>query len=148
MNLEHISTNLRLTKNPLTKQIYSANNRPRLALIRLNCEFSVPKYILYDICERDRVSTHSKITVGCELSTVRSIGLIFVLELNSCLLVIAYPLLKEVSLSLQINHAHPFEGIRGVVELGRSQSEKKSVSNELYILSHESRIHTDQLYWQ
>jgi hypothetical protein len=49
---------------------------------------------------------------------------------------------------LKGNHVHPLEGVLHVVELGDSEGKQKAVGNELDVLTHQSRIHADQLDWK
>jgi hypothetical protein len=61
------------------------------------------------------------------------------------LLVLAYTLLEEVSLSLERDHVHPLERVLNVVVLGDTKGEQKSVSHKLDVLAHKARVHSDEL---
>jgi len=45
-------------------------------------------------------------------------------KLHSRFLVVAHALLEEVSLALQADHVHPFEGVLHVVVLGHAELEQ------------------------
>jgi hypothetical protein len=64
-------------------------------------------------------------------------------HLNTGLLVVTDTLLEEVGLPLEGNHVHPLEGVLVVVVLGYSECEQKSISDEPYVLAHQSRVHTN-----
>jgi hypothetical protein len=63
-------------------------------------------------------------------------------------LVVTYSSFKKISFSLKTNHVHPFEGILNAIVLRDTKREKESVCNELDVLRHQVRIHTNKLNWQ
>ena len=52
--------------------------------------------------------------------------------------------LKEIGLALQGNHVHEIEWICGAVVLRIAKRKKQAIGNELDVLTHESRIHTNE----
>ena len=64
---------------------------------------------------------------------------------DSGLSVISHSLFEEVSLSLDRDDLHPWERVLGVVELGVPKGEDQSVRHKLHVLTHQLRIHPDQL---
>lgn len=63
---------------------------------------------------------------------------------DTSLLVVTNTLLEEVGLASQGDVLHEVEGIGGVVVLLVAQCDQETVGNELDILGHELRVHTEQ----
>ena len=64
-------------------------------------------------------------------------------QLNTGFLIVAYALLEEIGLALERDHVHPLEGVLDVVVLGNTKLVQKTIGNELDVLAHQTRIHTD-----
>ena len=75
-------------------------------------------------------------------------GFLVVDELNTSLLVVAHTAFEEVGLALQRDHIHPLERVLYVEVLGHSEREQQAVSDKLYVLAHQTRVHSDELAGQ
>ena len=65
---------------------------------------------------------------------------------HAALRVLPHPLLEEVCLALEADHLHPLEGVGGAVVRLASECPEEAVGAELDVLTHEARVHPDQLH--
>jgi hypothetical protein len=75
---------------------------------------------------------------------ILTIGLV-IRDVNVGLSVLSHSLLEKVGLSLKTDHLHPLEWVLNLEKFWHSESKKEMVSDELDVLRHQSRVHTDQL---
>ena len=74
--------------------------------------------------------------------------LIFVSLLDARSLILTDSRFKEVGLSLERDHVHPFKWVSDVVLGLNSKREQETVSDELDVLVHQGTVHANQLDWE
>lgn len=64
--------------------------------------------------------------------------------IDTSLGVVRYSLLEEVGLALKRDHIHEVEGVGNVVDLGATEGDQETISDELDVLVHQNRVHANE----
>lgn len=94
---------------------------------------------------RLEVLVKGEVTTDSGGQTLSSLALLLLCAVHdTSLLVIANSLLEEVGLASQRDVFHEVEGVGGVVDLGLTEGEEKTVGDKLNVLAHKLCVHAKE----